>query len=160
MRNCQDDHDWRHHWRGVPLWDSCCLSLFCDGSAMMDLFDFAKPKTRKDELEDAAKEFHRQHPKVWTLFVKFTREMVDRGFNHYSTNAIFERIRWETDQADSDGNSTFKLNNNHRSFYARWYMNAFPEHQGFFRLRFMTSKNEPAKDLPELTPKDFPYVNE
>jgi hypothetical protein len=37
-------------------------------------------------------------------------------------------------------------------------MNTFPEHRGFFRIRAMTSENEPAKDLPELTPKDFPYV--
>jgi hypothetical protein len=126
----------------------------------MDLFTYAKPKTRKDELEDAAKEFHRQHPKVWSLFIKFTHEMIDRGFNHYSAHAIFERIRWETDQADDEGRSTFKLNNNHRSFYARWYMTAFPEHRGFFRLRAMTSANDPAKDLPELTPQDFPYVEQ
>lgn len=126
----------------------------------MDLFEYSKPKTRKDELEDAAKEFHRQHPKVWTLFVQFTREMIARGFNHYSAQAIFERIRWETDEADVDGRSIFKINNNHISVYARWYMNAFPEHRGFFRIRKMTSENEPAKDLPELTPQDFPYVDQ
>lgn len=123
----------------------------------MDLF--TQTKTRKDELEDAAKEFHEAHPEVWRLFVKFTREMVARGFNNYSTNAIFERIRWETDAADEDGRSTFKLNNNHRPYYARWYMNTFPEHRGFFRIRTMISENAPAKDLPELTPKDFPYVD-
>ena len=126
---------------------------------MTDLFTHAnRPRTRKDELEDAAREFPQRHPVVWRLFVKFTQEMIDRGFANYSTNAIFERIRWETDQADSDGKSTFKLNNNHRPFYARWYMNAFPEHRGFFRLRQMTSEFEHAKDLPELGPEDFPYV--
>jgi len=35
---------------------------------------------------------------------------------------VFERIRWETDQADVDGRSTFKLNNNYRAFFARWFM--------------------------------------
>lgn len=127
---------------------------------MTDLFTHAnRPRTRKDELEDAARQFHNDHPQVWRLFVKFTQEMIDRGFANYSTNAIFERIRWETDQADSDGKSTFKLNNNHRPFYARWYMSAFPEHRGFFRLRQMTSEFEHAKDLPELGPEDFPYVS-
>ena len=122
----------------------------------MDLF--TQTKTRKDELEDAAKEFHLAHPQIWRLFVKFTREIADRGFKNYSAQAIFERIRWETDQADDEGRSTFKLNNNHRSFYARWYMNTFPEHRGFFRIRAMASKKQPARGLPELTPKDFPYV--
>ncbi len=123
----------------------------------MDLF--TPQKTRKDELEDAAQDFHRQHPKVWTLFVKFTHEMIARGFNHYSAQAIFERIRWETDEADVDGRSSFKINNNHISIYARWYMATFPQHRGFFRIRKMTSENDPAKDLPELTPQDFPYVD-
>ena len=91
---------------------------------MMDLF--TRVKTRKDELEESALKFHQENPNVWILFVKFTREMTSRGFNNYSAYAIFERIRWETDEADVDGKSTFKVNNNHRPYYARWYMQAFP----------------------------------
>jgi len=117
-------------------------------------------KTRKDELEESALEFHRRNPKVWALFIDFTQQMTDRGFRNYSAYAIFERIRWETDEADDEGRSTFKVNNNHRPYYARWYMQAFPEHRGFFRLRELTSETETPKNLPELTPKDFPYVNQ
>lgn len=128
---------------------------------MTDLFTHAinRPRTRKDELEDAAREFHQRHPMVWRLFVKFTQEMIARGFRNYSAYAIFERIRWETDQADDEGRSTFKVNNNFRPYYARWYMDVFPEHRGFFRLRQLTSEFENAKDLPELGPEDFPYVD-
>lgn len=127
----------------------------------MDLFTHGanRQRTRRDELEDAARDFHASHPQVWRHFVKFTLEIIDRGFTHYSVNAIFERIRWETDQADDEGRSTFKLNNNHRPFYARWFMEAYPEHDGFFRLRQLTSEFEAAKDLPELGPEDFAYVN-
>lgn len=125
---------------------------------MMDLF--TRVKTRKDELEESALKFHQENPNVWILFVKFTREMTSRGFNNYSAYAIFERIRWETDEADVDGKSTFKVNNNHRPYYARWYMQAFPEHRGFFRIRELTSESEAAKNLPDLTPKDFPYVDQ
>lgn len=115
--------------------------------------------TRKDELEKAAQNFHLSNPNVWVLFVRFTREMTERGFSNYSSKAIFERIRWETDTVGEDGKSTFKVNNNHQPYYARWYMNRFAEHNGFFRIRKLTSKNESAKNLPELTPKDFPYDN-
>lgn len=112
-------------------------------------------KTRLQEMHDQAFEFHKENPKVWELFVKFTFEVIERGFQHYSVNGVFERIRWESDWADADGRSTFKLNNNHRPFYARWFMARFPEHRGFFRLREMPSALKPATNLPELTPKDY-----
>ena len=117
------------------------------------------PRTRKDELEKSARKFHLSNPNVWALYVKFTREMSERGFSNYSAKAIFERIRWETDTVGEDGKSTFKVNNNHQPYYARWYMDRFPEHKGFFRIRRLISRNETAKGLPELTPKDFPYDN-
>lgn len=127
---------------------------------MNDLFDTIarRARTRQDELEQAAREFHAENPEVWRLFVRFTLEAVGRGFNTYSVAAIFERIRWESDQADAEGRSTFKLNNNHRAYYARWFMATYPQCRGFFRLRDQPSKHQDAIDLPELTPGDFPYV--
>lgn len=96
-----------------------------------------------------------EHPTVWELFVRFTHERIRRGFRHYSVNAIFERIRWETDQADVEGKSTFKLNNNYRPFYARRFMRMYPQYDGFFRTRAQTSHYDPATDRPELGPSDF-----
>lgn len=113
-------------------------------------------KTRYEELREDVLRFHGQHPKVWVLFKKFTLERVSRGFQHYSVNAIFERIRWETDQAIVDGKSTFKLNNNYRPFYARAFMRKHPEHEGFFRTRHQLSHDTEAVGLPPLTPLDFP----
>jgi hypothetical protein len=126
----------------------------------LDLFAPAHPRTRTrhDELEQAAREFHAENPEVWRLFVRFTLEAVGRGFSAYSVAAIFERIRWETDVADAEGRSTFKLNNNHRASYARWFMATYPQCRGFFRLREQSSKHQVAIDLDELTPGDFPYV--
>jgi hypothetical protein len=118
-----------------------------------------RQRTRKDELEDAAREFNLHNPQVWRLFVKSTNEMISRGFTHYSVNGVFERIRWETDQADDSGGSTFRLNNNHRSFYARWYADAYPQHRNFFRFRNMSSEFDDAKNLSELGPESFPYVD-
>ena len=112
--------------------------------------------SRKDELEQAAMDFHRMYPKVWDYFDRFTEDLIARGFSHYSVNAIFERIRWETDIADSDGGSTFKLNNNHRSFYARKFMRDYPQHAGFFRLRYQPSEHWSPVNRSELTPEDFP----
>ena len=110
---------------------------------------------RREEMRAQAKAFHKQHPEVWRLFCRFTREKIDAGFKHYSVNAIFERIRWETDVPDADGRSTFKLNNNFRAFYARAFMRSYPEFSGFFRTREQTSKDAPATGLPPLGPADY-----
>lgn len=120
--------------------------------------DRLKMETRYDQLRDAARTFHSQHPEVWELFKRFTFDRIDRGFAHYSVNAIFERIRWETDQARTDPTISFKLNNNHRPFYARAFMKHYPEHEGFFRLREQISRDGPAVNLPPLGPKDFPEL--
>ena len=117
-------------------------------------------KTRYDELLAEVKKYHAEHPLVWKHFCGFTFELINRGFKHGSAYAVFERIRWETDQADSDGISTFKANNNYRPFYARAFMKKFPEHKGFFRLRYQTSKDAEAVHLPPLGPKDFPEIKE
>ena len=114
-------------------------------------------KTRHQELREACIAFHKAHPIGWALFVKFTFERIGLGFEHYSVNAIFERIRWETDQANVDGKTSFKLNNNYRPFYARRFHRMYPEHDGFFRLRHQISKEGPAVQRNQLGPQDFPY---
>ena len=88
------------------------------------------------------------------MFVHFTQEIISKGYENYSVNAIFERIRWEKDMG-GDGSSQFKLNNNYRAFYARRFMNMFPEYRGFFRTRTLKSVDRPATGLPELGPGYF-----
>ena len=113
--------------------------------------------TRKHEIDAAAAVFSNKHPEVTELFVRFTTEIINRGFKNYSVSAVFERIRWETDQADVDGKSTFKLNNNYRAWYARRFMEHNPEHAGFFRTRRRASALQDALGLYEFTPEDFEY---
>ena len=110
--------------------------------------------SRRDEIAQQCTAFHQQHPEVWDLFVRFTTEMIDKGFSHYSCKAIFERIRWEKD-AGGDGIELFKLNNNYTAFYGRRFMKAYPEHEGFFRTREQTSESESATGLPELSPANY-----
>lgn len=132
-------------------------------SDQMDLFtDIPAPKglTRKDQIESAARAFHEENPEVWRWFCRFTRQAMSRGFKKYSAYAIFERIRWETDVPDVDGNSTFKLNNNYRPYYARWFMEQHPDAEGFFRIRALTSEDKLARNGPEQTPTDYPYTNQ
>lgn len=115
-------------------------------------------ETRWDEMEATAWAFHKRRPEVWELFHRFTMEKVNRGFKNYGAKSIMERIRWETDTV-ADAPDQFKLGNNVTAFYARWWMNANPEHEGFFRLRKQISAAKPATNRPELGPSDMDYLN-
>ena len=115
-------------------------------------------KTRLDEMRQQVQNYHEKHPEVWDLFVRFSFEMINRGYKNYSAKAIFERIRWEKD-AGGDGVSYFKLGNNYPSFYARRFMAMYPEHEGFFRTREQTSAKRNATGLPEMVPNDYREVS-
>jgi len=78
-------------------------------------------------------EFHKANPQVYELFKRFTFEALRSGRKNYSANAIFERIRWHS-EIETQGDD-FKLNNNHRPYYARLFMHDYPEYDGFFRTR-------------------------
>ena len=113
-------------------------------------------RTRYDELEEKVKDFHKKHPEVWDLFVRFSFELMDRGFKHYSVSGVFDRIRWEKG-AGADGTSEFKIGNNFKPFYARAFMKKYPEANGFYRLRYQNTKDKPATDRPEVSPCQLQY---
>lgn len=90
--------------------------------------------------------FHWDYPQIWELFEQFTFASINRGMEHYSSNAIFERIRWHI---DIDTKSEVKLNNNFRAYYARLFHVRHPEHDGFFRNRRLTSEDQAAAEVDQ-----------
>lgn len=82
-------------------------------------------------------EFHSDNPKVYSLFVRFARQLKAAG-RRGSAKLIFERLRWEfaISTASSDD---FKLNNNFTSHYARLAMDLEPDLVGFFEIRRLRS---------------------
>lgn len=85
-------------------------------------------------LEDKFIQFDNDNPKVYEMFVGFAIELIDKGYKNLSTSLITERIRWEV-KINTVSNDGFKINNNHRAFYARKFMQDFPEYDGYFRIR-------------------------
>ena len=86
------------------------------------------------ELERRFNRFDEDNPHVWDLFVKYTNDVIQAGKKNYSQKAIFERIRWHTD-IETQSDVKFKLSNNHTAYYARKFMDAFPDKEGFFRTK-------------------------
>jgi hypothetical protein len=93
---------------------------------------FGTPEAPANKLEAAFWEFHAARPDVYELVDRFSRIAAARR-PHFSINVVFERIRWETNI--ERGEVDFKINNNHRPYYARLWMRHNPAHKGFFRTR-------------------------
>jgi len=89
-------------------------------------------KTLFDKPE-AATRYDAKHPEIWEQFKKITFDLIRRGTKHYGAKAIFEIIRYH--RIIEYGDDEFKCNNNYTAYYARKFMNIYPEHKGFFETR-------------------------
>ncbi len=110
--------------------------------------------TPQSKLEASFWEFHRANPEVYLTLVRLAGFSKKCGATTIGIGALFERLRWEM-QLKTDGGE-FKLNNNHRAFYARMLMENEPELSGLFALRKQRIQSSigPSNDgLPEGTHK-------
>jgi hypothetical protein len=97
-------------------------------------------------LEKDFLKFHEENPDVWALFKRYTNAAIATGRGNYSAYAIFERIRWHQDIETRD-DLGFKLNNNHRPYYARLFQAHYPKKATFFRTRQLLSKRPEQSEL-------------
>jgi hypothetical protein len=87
-------------------------------------------------MEEKFQEFHADNPHVYTQLRDLALKMRRTGRKRYGIGSLFEVMRWH--RALRTTEDDFKLNNNHRSFYARLLMEQEPELEGFFNLRKRT----------------------
>jgi len=86
-------------------------------------------------LEVAFWEFHNGNPEIWTLFQKYTFQVIEAGLPSFGALHILSRIRWFVWIETKRFGDLYKINNNHAAFYARLFHREHPEHEGFFRTR-------------------------
>lgn len=77
--------------------------------------------------------FHRDNPKVWKLFKRFSEQALQAGRERYGAHCIGERIRWHTSVETKDPD--FKLNDHHLPYYARLLAGTDERFAGFFEFR-------------------------
>lgn len=94
----------------------------------------APDKEGMGKLEKAFWTFHENNEQVYHMLVKFAREWRRlKSGSQLGISLLFERVRWE--KSLETGDDEFKLNNNHRAFYARLIMKHNPDLDGVFRMR-------------------------
>jgi len=107
-------------------------------------FDFTVPAA-PDPVDDAAypeesrldrafAKFHAENPGVYRKLVVLARDLRQRGHRRLGIGMLFEVLRWQhyLETVDVSG---YKLNNNHRSRYARLIMDTERDLGDIFALR-------------------------
>ena len=97
---------------------------------------FYQPDLFKKSIDDRFRRFHRDHPEVFHLFCQIALSAYRSGRPRYGAKMIMDRIRWEYDTL---GGKPFKIDNSLTSRYAREAIKFYPELDGFFELRQLTS---------------------
>ena len=81
--------------------------------------------------------FHRLNPHVYDGLVRLAYMAIARGRTRIGIDLLAATLVWESMMQTSDPNSTFKLNRNYTSRYARLIMDNEPGFEGLFELRVL-----------------------
>lgn len=81
---------------------------------------------------ERAARFDARNPHVYRSLVKVVRFAKERGLERFGISAAFEVVRFE---AIKTVGSHYKLNNNHKPYYAREIMRREPDLEGIFEVR-------------------------
>jgi len=83
--------------------------------------------TKDNSLVESFTKFDTENPYVYTLFKSYAFRAMNRGHTTISPKTIVERIRWDIPD--------FKISNNHISYYARKFVDNYPQHESFFLFK-------------------------
>lgn len=90
--------------------------------------------TTYPDLDERFAKFDADNPAIWRHFERFTFMAIGAGREHYSAEAVMQRIRWHID-IDTKSDDGFKFNDHFRKRYALKFHLEHPQHDGFFEVR-------------------------
>lgn len=96
----------------------------------------APPAWTRMTYQEQFDEFNRENPHVAPTLAEMAIRLKRKGHNHYSIDVLYGVLRYRHDleTVPNEGDS-WKLNNNHRPYMARYLMATWPELDGFFEIR-------------------------
>lgn len=90
------------------------------------------------QLEADFQKFHAANPAVYAELARLARQAVAKGRRRVGIGMLWEVLRWHF-WLETKTDEEFKLNNNHRSRYARLLMEREPDLRGVFETRGLKS---------------------
>mgnify|MGYP001398883216 CR=1 FL=1 len=112
-------------------------------------------RSRYDQLYAKFQAFDAAHPDVWIAFERRALTLHGQGHTNYSSRTILEWMRWHTEHTPGGSDYQFKVNDHFPPFYARKFMQHYPDLVEFFRMREQPSLHAPPTIRRELEPIDF-----
>lgn len=103
---------------------------------------FGTPDEPSNPIEARFWMFHAENPHVYRLFCRFAQQALNHGYEHFSSDMIMHRIRWETAIETTEtyappGEGVLKLNDHYSAYYSRLWMRDHPGMCDFFRTRVL-----------------------
>lgn len=95
---------------------------------------------RGSGIDDAWWGFHERHPEVYEALAHMAHELLRQGHRHLGIAMLWEALRYTTMLGAAPGESPFRLNNVHRSRYARLLMERDERLTGVFETRELRSQ--------------------
>jgi hypothetical protein len=92
-------------------------------------------------IEQSFWKYDKEHPGVYRKLVNLARTVKAAGYDHYSMDALFHRLRWHYN-IEHTNKEPFKLNDHHTAFYARLIMSREPDLCDMFEIRVQRSKRK------------------
>jgi hypothetical protein len=113
-----------------------------------DLFNFMKKKTsldiaieNADKLSEEFLDWLPENMHIFDAFAENARNIIARGYKHYSSRTIVEFLRHHTALQESGG--TWKINDHNVPYLGRLFDLVYPHMAGLFEYR-VTTKNKAA----------------
>lgn len=90
--------------------------------------------------------FNKDNPHIFEAFEKQALKAISKGRKKLSAKLIINWIRWNEFLESSDLN--FKINDAYQAYYARHFVEKYPEYSGVFNMRKL--RNEESAPFMEV----------
>lgn len=81
-------------------------------------------------------EYDQENPHLWELYKMIAFEFINYGYIKIGSKRICEQIRWHHKVKT---NEPYKISNTYTAYYARKFVNEFPQFAGLFNFKSLRS---------------------
>lgn len=91
-------------------------------------------------IRDGFNKFNEENPHIFKAFEEQALKAIEKGRKKISAKLIINWIRWHEFLESSDKN--FKINDAYQSYYARYFIEKYPQHKDMFEFRKLRNEEE------------------
>ena len=91
-------------------------------------------------IRDGFHKFHKENPHIFKAFEEQAFSAINKGRKKISAKLIINWIRWNEFLKTTDQN--FKINDAYQSYYARYFVEKYPEHIDVFEFRKLRNEED------------------